>query len=288
MNNYIIIILLSYVSVFAQEYEWGYRFKVGQAMRFKVDNSVYMPGTPVFVEQGLLELSVLNVAKNGDITFLLKEGNQTNPIEPMTIGSEHGKSVSIRHTTVLDGSEATITMTRYGEFVTGVFSKPSKQLEEERALRAKATTAEGKKFVSEYSDLPMLNNALRYYFPLLKKTKTISVNDVWVDSTAKLIDVIVIQNGVVVNDTAKQLQYQVTRYIVKSDTTIQGETFLLVEQHFKLQQPISKQGVFIQEGDGEVIIKKSDGTIVKKVLDCDSRRNGVFESKLNMYQKLLK
>ncbi len=264
--------MLSYISVFAQEYEWGYRFKVGQVMRFKVDNSVYMPGTPVFVEQGLLELSVLNVAKNGDITFLLKEGNQTNPIEPMTIGSEHGKSVSIRHTTVLDSSEATITMTRFGEFVTGVFSKPSKQLEQERALRANANTAEGKKFAREYSDLPMINYALRYYFPLLKKMNTILVNEHWTDSTEK----------------AKQLEFQTINYVLKGDTVVDGETCLVVTQHYKFQQPISKDEMLIIEGDGEILIRKSDGMIVKKELDCDSRRNGVFESKLNMYQKLLK
>ncbi|MBL7974713.1 MAG: hypothetical protein JNJ85_07355 [Candidatus Kapabacteria bacterium] len=287
----LVFFLANITNAFTQEYEWGYRFTVGQKFTYKVEFDIQalsnISGSHNNSE--LISFRVIQVDKDGSITFQIWEQKSSNIDSIVVIGSEAtGAQVMSRTTTHLDGSEATITMTRYGEFVHGTYHKPSASLLEMRKMRLADTSEFGKTSAKKHSEENQLKSTLELYFPKLKSTEKISHQEQWKDSVGQEKKSYTLKDGNLVASGTKSNHYDVKEYRYIKDTLIDGIDCMKVLLVQNVRQAMGKDRTFSAQIDGYLYFRKSDGMLLLKEVNGSYFNNGEMINVLRNYQKLEK
>lgn len=264
----LLVLIFAFFSVcsYSQEYEWGYRFTVGQRMRIGVESTTknITEGDEIFTKEEI-EISVVKVDANGNVTLQLREVKQrvidTTISDPVLFNSTKVPSTS---STWLNGSEATIEMSRYGEYIKGEYHKPSANLLEMRALGVNNATTNSMTFGYRESEEKTLRSTLKAYIPLLLKSKTISQRNSWRDSSA------VQKSTPKGSDKPPLFNISVREYTYIGDSTIMSTPCFKVLYLHTSEQQLGGGSSFTFKGDGFMYFRKSDGMLMFREVDGNS------------------
>ncbi|MFN8368246.1 MAG: hypothetical protein U0Y96_13505 [Candidatus Kapaibacterium sp.] len=281
----LLILIFAFFSVYSysQEYEWGYRFTVGDTFRYRTKKIV----TQVKDERShddTLIIKVINVDAEGNITLLFAEQKQKDTTDWQVVGGTEAQPgrYSFKYGTLLSGSEATITMTRYGKFLRGEFTTLDIEHRKARESQLKDTSESYRQSFIK-NEQGSLRYVLNYYFPRLSEQSSILLHQTWNDSTVSN------NNSLTLKDGKKILNKQTTKkrldFVLYDVTNVQGiPCFRIgVKEDWKQSGKIG----FEMKSDEVFYLRVSDCALVTATLNSVQQLDGEWFCNTEITHKLL-